>query len=71
MTLDKELNGEHGMADLEHKYLSWNYRRYETRPFVRDAILDAFEAVGSHVDHLEKRIDELEKAGKRPGGFQR
>jgi hypothetical protein len=51
----------------DHKYLRLSYWKFETNKFVRDEIVEAFDAVGGHVDRLEARIAELEKASGRRG----
>jgi hypothetical protein len=43
------------------KYLSDDYEEFESRPFVRDRITEAFDAVSEHVAKLETRIKALEK----------
>jgi hypothetical protein len=48
---------------LEHQ----SYSKFEENRFVREFIVKAFDAVGDHVDQLEARIAELEKAPGRRG----
>jgi hypothetical protein len=52
------------------KYLRDDYEEFESRPFVRDCVTEAFDAVSAHVTELEKRIKALEhaKPSKNAGG---
>jgi hypothetical protein len=55
----------------EHKYLKYSYRKFEQNGFVRDLVIDAFDAVGEHVAELEQRIDKLDKAKQGHSGRAR
>lgn len=43
------------------RYLSDTYANSETRRGVQEPVIEAFRAVGKHVQSLEQRIEALEK----------